>query len=62
NSITIYMMQRIVDCSRINRFFFGGIIKWFEGDWNKLAWHTFYILTCWLILFFFYRKKIFLKV
>ena len=62
NSITIYMMQRIVDCSRINRFFFGGIIKWFEGDWNKLAWHTFYILTCWLILLFFYRKKIFLKV
>ncbi len=62
NSITIYMMQRIVDCSRINRFFFGGIIKWFDGDWNKLAWHTFYILTCWLILFFFYKKKIFLKV
>ncbi len=62
NSITIYMMQRIVDCSRINRFFFGGVIKWFDGDWNKLAWHTFYILTCWLILFFFFKKKIFLKV
>ena len=62
NSITIYMLQRIVDCARINRFFFGGFIKLFNGDWNKLANHTFYILTCWLILFFFYRKKIFLKV
>ena len=62
NSITIYMLQRIVDCSRINRFFFGGVIKLFEGDWNKLASQTFYILTCWLILYFFYRKKIFLKV
>jgi predicted acyltransferase len=62
NSITIYMLPRIIDCSRASRFFFGGIIKLFDGNWNKLVAQTFYLLTCWLILYFFYRKKIFLKV
>ena len=62
NSITIYMLPRFIDCSRANKFIFGGIIKQFDGDWNKLVSLTFYILTCWLILYFFYKKKIFLKV
>ena len=33
-----------------------------DNYWNKLVAQTFYPLTCWLILYFFYRKKIFLKV
>jgi len=60
-SITIYMLTCIIDFSRANRFFCGSIIKLFDSDWNKLVAQTFYLL-CWLILYFFYRKKIFQKV
>ena len=65
NSITIYLMVRFIWFGGITKYFFGGIIKEIgEIDplWAPVADRTFSILVLWLILYFFYRKKIFLKV
>ncbi len=62
NSITIYMLQNIISCRDLTRYFFGGINSKLPESLSTLSFWTFYIITCWLILYFFYRKKIFLKV
>lgn len=65
NSITIYLMVRFIWFGGITKYFFGGIIKEIgeiEPLWAPVADRTFSILVLWLILYFFYRKKIFLKV
>ena len=65
NSITIYLMGRFIWFGGITKYFFGGIIKEIgeiEPLWAPVADRTFSILVLWLILYFFYRKKIFLKV
>lgn len=62
NSITIYMLQRIVDFGAISRFFSNGLVAIAPESLKGLISSIFYIGISWLILYFFYRKKIFLKV
>ena len=62
NSITIYMAQRIVSFGGISDFFFGGVISLFPSGWHSIAASFFYVATCWLFLYFLYRKNVFLKV
>jgi predicted acyltransferase len=61
NSITIYLLTRIVRFRPISEFFFGGIIKK-TGINSDLAIVIGMLALEWCVLYFFYRKKIFLRV
>ncbi len=62
NSITIYMAQKIVGFSAINRFFLGGLAGMLPPEWEAVVLSAGYIAACWLFLYFLYRKHVFLKV
>ena len=74
NAITIYVMQQFVDFSKISQFFLGGIIKIFgeicasayEPNQLEAAQKALLMIgvltTKWLVLWYLYRNKTFLKV
>ena len=62
NSITIYMLQRIVSFKDITAFFLGGAAGLMPKAWGAWLLALGYFAICWLLLWFLYRKKIFLKV
>ena len=62
NSITIYMLQKIVSIPSINRFFLEGLAGLFSPGVGKVIFAIGYVLICWLILYFLYKKEVFLKV
>jgi len=61
NSITIYMIYRMVDFSYTAEFVFYGFIK-LAGTWGEFVKMLGVITLEWLLLYYFYKKKIFLKV
>lgn len=62
NSLTIYLLQKIVSIPSVNLFFFGGLAGLFSESVGKVILATGYVLICWLILYFLYKKEVFLKV
>ena len=62
NSITIYLLQRIVTISSINTYFLGGLAGLCSEPVGKAILAAGYVLISWLILYFLYRKEVFLKV
>ena len=62
NSITIYMAQRIIPFSSVNKFFLGGLAGLCPEPVGKVILAAGYVAVCWLFLLFLYRKKVFLKV
>ena len=62
NSITIYLAQRIVSFSGINKFFFGGLADILPAVWGDLLLRFGYVAVCWLFLYFLYKKQTFLKI
>ena len=62
NSITIYMLQRIVPFADINRFFLGGVADLCPEPVGRVVFAVGYLALSWLLLWFLYRKKVFLKV
>lgn len=62
NSITIYLTVRIFNLGYTADFLFGGFIALFSEKWSQLFAAIGYVAVGWIILYFFYRKKIFLKV
>lgn len=61
NAIAIYFLQRVVDFEDIAQFFFGGLAA--IGDpWEPVILALGLIAIKWLLLWFLYRRKIFLKV
>lgn len=62
NSITIYLLQRIMPVSSINNYFLGGLAGLCGDPWGKVITSVGYVLVCWLILYFLYKKDVFLKV
>ena len=61
NAITIYMLMRIVDFSGISEYFFGGIANAGGKDWHTLTVLSGKIALEWLLLWFLYSKKTFLR-
>ncbi len=61
NSIFIYLFTRIVDVSRISEFFFGWLAKPL-GDNGDLLLTIGGLAIIWLLLYYMYKKKIFLRV
>ena len=62
NSITIYMLQRIVPFADINRFFLGGVAGLCPEPVGRVILAVGYLALSWLLLWLLYRKKVFLKV
>lgn len=60
NSITIYMAYRIIDFETITIFLFGGFAG-LLGDLSSTVLIAGMILLEWLLLYFLYKKEIFLK-
>ena len=61
NSITIYLLDRFFDFGIITKVFLHGIMPVF-GQLQPLVWSCAVIFTGWLLLYFLYRQKIFLRV
>jgi predicted acyltransferase len=63
NPITIYMATRVINFGYTSNYLFGGMLKHVKDEPLVAALGSVaYILTWWLVLLLFYRKKIFLKV
>ncbi len=62
NSITIYLAKKVLDFKYTARFVFGGLIELFPDNWSPLLSALGYTFIGWLLLYFLYRKRIFLKV
>jgi predicted acyltransferase len=62
NSITIYLLQRIVPLREVTNFFLGGVAGLLPETWGAIVLAAGYIAVCWLLLYFLYRHKVFLKV
>jgi len=61
NSITIYMLHRIVNFKVISIFFFEGLAS-LSGDFHAVVIFTGMLAIEWALLYFLYKKQIFLKV
>ncbi len=61
NSILIYMAPRFLDFDHAAHFFFDGLLR-NTGAYQPLLWESSIVLLKWLLLYLFYRKKIFLRV
>jgi len=62
NSITIYLIQHIVNIPYTNRYFLDGVASKCSEPVAAVVYATGYVLISWLILYFLYKKKTFLKV
>lgn len=62
NSITIYMFQRMVNVRFTVDFLSKGIADSLPEVASGFVYAVFYIALCWCLLYFLYRKNVFLKV
>ena len=62
NSITIYMLQQIVPLWDVSGFFLNGTAALLPEAWGAVLLAVGYIAVCWLLLYFLWKKKVFLKV
>ena len=62
NSITIYLLQQIVPFQTISNYFFGGAANLLPEAWGAVLLSAGYVVICWLVLYFLYKKKVFLKI
>lgn len=60
NSIFIYLFYQLVDVGRLSKFFFGWTVLW--GDFGQIVNIIGSILLVWTLLYYMYKKNIFLKV
>ena len=62
NAITIYLLQRVVDFDATSRFFLGGVAGLLPQDFGAALISLGHLAVCWLVLWFLYRKNVFMKV
>lgn len=62
NSITIYLAQQFLDFHKPVSTLFGGLLGLLPESCYALGYWCCYVLVCWLLLYFLYRNKVFLKV
>ena len=62
NSITTYLLQQFFDFHKPVQTLFGGLISLFPDIYYPSLYWCCYVLVCWLVLYFLYRKGVFLKV
>ena len=62
NAITVYLFYKIVSVVSIAKFFFGGVISLFPDQVSGILLNVAILSTGWTVLYFLYRKNVFLKV
>lgn len=62
NSITIYMAQSFVDFSYTSKAVLGGLTDLLPPPARPFLTAAAYTGVCWLLLYFLYRKRVFLKI
>ena len=62
NSITIYLLQRLIDFDAVAKMFIGGFARYLPECTFGVLVCCGHIVLCWLLLWFLYRNKAFLKV
>ena len=62
NSITIYLAQRFIDFQQIGNFFLGGVAGLIPEALGVVILRIGYFAAAWLMLYFMYKKNVFLKV
>lgn len=60
NAVTVYMFKRIVNCSALSKFFFGGVARFFPNPEFMVGLGV--LLICWGLCWFLDRQRIYLKV
>jgi len=61
NAIAVYMACHVFDFKNIGNIFVGGLAKWL-GQWNYFVQEAAAFTVIWLILYWMYRKKTFIKI
>jgi len=61
NAIAVYMITRVYDFRHLGDIVVSGLSRW-TGDWHDFVRAVAGVLVIWLILFYMYRKRTFLKV
>ncbi|MHC4720889.1 MAG: acyltransferase family protein [Planctomycetota bacterium] len=61
NAIAVYMAVHVFDFKHVGNIFVGGLERWL-GDWNYLVQEVAAFAVVWLILYWMYRKKTFIKI
>lgn len=62
NSITVYLAQRICSLRSISHFFVDGLSGLVGSAWAPVVQNLGYIAVIWLLAWFLYRQRIFLKI
>jgi predicted acyltransferase len=61
NAIAVYMATRVYDFRHISDIFVHGLAQW-TGPWHDLVRGVGGLLVVWLILFYMYRRRTFIKI
>ena len=61
NSITIYMLHHMVDFQYTTNFLLKGVLN-ITGDYASVILNVGIVLLQWFLLYFLYKKRIFLKI
>lgn len=61
NAIAVYVATHLFDFLKIGNVFVGGLAKWL-GPWNDFVQASATLAVVWLILYWMYRKKTFIKI
>lgn len=62
NSVTIYLAQAFINVEYTTSQLFGGVVRLIPSLLGSVLYWAGYTLVCWLLLYFLWRKRIFLKV
>ena len=62
NAIAVYLAQPLFSLSKTSEMLFGRLAHLFPEPWAGLVSAVAYLATCWALLCFLYRRKVFLKV
>lgn len=62
NSLTIYLGYRFIDFSETSHLLFGGIYSIAPEPWHEVFQAFGAMMLVWLLLYFLYREKIFIKI
>ena len=61
NAIAVFTASRLFAAHRIGRIFVGGLSKWC-GEWNGFINAVAGVTVIWLVLWWMYRRKLFIKI
>lgn len=63
NAITLYMLHSgFLNFGTASKFLLGGVMSWVPESWGQVIYWSGYSFLSWLVVYFLYKHKIFLKV